>query len=218
MYPVMYYGPKTGVGLLLENFHRDQPRRIGGVGLGVGTLAAYGGPADVFRYYEINPDVKLIAEAVFTYLSESKAKVEVKLGDGRLSLEREDPQNFDVLVLDAFNGDAIPVHLLTMEAFDIYERHMKLNGVIAVHVTNNFVDLHSVMWRLARARGLKMFVINTEADRPNLIVDAHWVLLTRSTAALEIPEIAGAGAFAGSEFRDVTLWTDEHAPLFEILK
>src|SRR3972149_2130446 len=137
-------------------------RRLGMVGLGAGTLAAYGKPGDVVRFYEINPQVVNIARTRFHYLGDSRAKVEVALGDARLSLEREPPQRFDVLAIDAFSGDAIPTHLLSAEAMDVYVRHLKPDGVIVFHVTNRYLDLAPVVARIAASRGLRAGLIERE--------------------------------------------------------
>src|SRR5205807_5602010 len=132
------------------------PLRVGVVGLGAGTLAAYGRTGDVFRFYDINSDVVELARSEFTFLKDSRAKVEVALGDARLSLEREPAQNFDVLALDAFSSDAIPVHLLTVEAFKTYLRHLKPDGVLAVHISNRYLDLVPVVQQAARHLSLEV--------------------------------------------------------------
>ncbi|HET7872688.1 MAG TPA: fused MFS/spermidine synthase, partial [Terriglobales bacterium] len=126
--PTTYYAHNSGVGLALDLCCRDKPKRVGVIGLGTGTLAAYGRPGDVFRFYDINPLVPTLAKNLFTYLRESAAKTEIVMGDARLSLAAEPPQNYDVLVIDAFSGDAIPVHLITAEAVALYRRHLKPNG------------------------------------------------------------------------------------------
>src|SRR5204862_189610 len=122
---------------------------IGVVGLGTATVTTYGKTGDYIRIYEINPQVRQIAQTRFTYLSNCEARVEIVLGDARLSLEREEPQQFDILVLDAFSSDAIPVHLLTKECFAIYQRHMKPDGVICVHISNRYLTLQPVVLGLA---------------------------------------------------------------------
>src|SRR5213078_3014628 len=127
------------------------PRRVGVLGLGCGTLAAYGRTGDTFRIYEINPLVLQLASAEFSFLRDTPAKVETVLGDGRLSLEREPSQQFDVLVMDAFSGDSVPVHLITREAFEIYFRHLKPGGILAVNITNRYLNLEPVMERAANA-------------------------------------------------------------------
>jgi predicted membrane-bound spermidine synthase len=146
-----YFGPGSGLGLALRNFPRQQNQRIGLLGLGVGTVTAYGKPGDYIRVYEINPQVKQIAEKPFSYLARSDAKIEVVMGDGRLSMENEPPQNFDVLIMDAFSSDAVPVHLLTKEAFEIYQRHLKPDGTILVNISNRYLDLRPVVENAADA-------------------------------------------------------------------
>ncbi len=146
-WPTLYFNPKSGIGQTFETLPPGT-RRIGVVGLGAGTLAAYGQRGDQMRFYEINPEVEKVAREHFSFLSNSPAAVEVVLGDARLSLEQEPPQNFDLLVLDAFNSDSIPIHLLTKEAFEVYQRHLKTNGLIAVHVSNASLDLAPVVVNL----------------------------------------------------------------------
>jgi hypothetical protein len=139
-----YYGPTSGVGRTLEAA-RTGPLRVGVIGLGVGTLATYGQPGDVFRLYELNPVVLDVANSRFTYLKDSLAKIEPALGDARLVLEREAPQRFDVLAVDAFSSDSIPVHLLTREALAVYKRHLAERGAVVFHITNRYLDLSGVV-------------------------------------------------------------------------
>ena len=131
-----YYGSASGVGIAIENT-RHSAQRVGMIGLGTGTIASYGRAGDYYRIYEINPLVLEVARREFTYLLDCPAKVDVVLGDARLSLEREPSQQFDVLAVDAFSGDAIPVHLLTLETFRLYFRHLRPDGILAVHVSNS---------------------------------------------------------------------------------
>ena len=161
---------RSGVGPGDERAAGRRSRRIGVVGLGAGTLAAYGQPGDYLRFYEINPEVQAAGRSRFTYLSHCPGKVEVVLGDARLSLEREPPQNFDLLVLDAFSSDAIPVHLLTEEAFALYERHLKTNGVIAVHISNGSLNLEPVVANLARRFNYQLAAIDS-TGAPGRMVD-----------------------------------------------
>ena len=132
--PSTYYCPGTGIGDLLADGQEGVPRRIGILGLGCGTLAAYGRKGDVVKLYEINPLVVELATTQFTYLADTPARVETVLGDGRLMLEREPDQHFDVMVMDAFSGDSVPVHLITREAFQMYFRHLKPDGILAVNI------------------------------------------------------------------------------------
>ena len=141
--PTTYYSHDSGVGLALDNCCKGRPRRVADIGLGTGTLAAYGEPGDVFRFYEIDPRVEVIAKNVFTYLRESRAKIEIAHGDARLSMEAEPPENYDVIAVDAFSGDAIPVHLLTAEAIKLYQRHLAPGGIIAFHISNTYLTAGS---------------------------------------------------------------------------
>ncbi len=178
--PTTYYGPRTGIGLALERHPRrraGQPLRVGGVGLGVGTIAAYSRPGDVFVFYEINPEVIAFsagADPTFTYLRDSLASVQVVPGDARLALEREPPRDFDVLAVDAFSSDAIPVHLLTREALLLYLRHLSTpEGVLALHVSNRFLDLKPVVRGLAGSLGLRASLVVAPGAWPS-----DWILLT----------------------------------------
>jgi tetratricopeptide (TPR) repeat protein len=193
-------------------------RRIGVIGLGAGTLAAYPQAGDYLHFYEINPEVERIATSRFTYLSNSKGKVEVTLGDARLSLEQEPPQDFDLFAIDAFNSDAIPVHLLTEEAFAIYERHLKTNGMIAVHISNKRLNLEPVLANLARRFNYKMVTIDKlpPPDKP-WILGSVWVLLSRNEKIINSPAIRLAGRQPLTNL-SVPLWTDDFASLFQILR
>jgi hypothetical protein len=203
--PTTYYGPQSGAGLALDKPRRSN-RRVGIIGLGVGTLAAYGHTGDSFRFYELNPEVTHVALTYFRFLNESAAETEVVEGDGRLSLEREPPQNFDVLVLDAFSGDSIPVHLLTMQAFDIYFRHLRPGGIVAVHVTNRYLDLEPVVEALAAALQKQVRMIHNAADPSNGIYAAYWSLVADN---LDRPQTIT---------RKLPPWTDDYSNLFRILK
>ncbi|MBI2928101.1 MAG: fused MFS/spermidine synthase [Verrucomicrobia bacterium] len=216
--PTAYYGETSGVGLVLRNFPRSADRRIGMVGLGIGTLAAYGKAGDTFRIYEINPQIKQLAETRFSYLKDSKATVEVVLGDARLCLEREPPQQFDLLVLDAFSGDAPPVHLLTKEAFAVYLRQLKPDGVIAVHTSNQYVDLFPVLLGISANYRLGMnHVGRGEGEAPWMIYASQWILLSRNERFLRSPAILPQSSLPEKPAGKV-LWTDEYASLFSVLQ
>lgn len=217
-WPVSYYSPQSGVALAL-NAELPRARRIGVVGLGTGTLAAFGHPGDYVRFYEINPAVRRIATSPFSYVPNCTGKVEVALGDARLCMEREAPQGFDLLALDAFSSDAIPVHLLTREAFELYQRHVKTNGVIAVHISNHYLDLQPVVENLAEHFHYKMAVIDyDESPEEWWLYSSTWVLLTRDAALLASPEIAAATVESKSSAKKPALWTDDFASLYQILK
>jgi spermidine synthase len=220
-----YYGSSSGIGRTLSSDSlRKGPLRIGSVGLGAGTLAAYGRSGDQFRAYEINPAVLDIARTQFTYLRDSKARVELVLGDARLSLEDElargafnaPAERFDVLSVDAFSGDAIPMHLLTREAFATYARVTKPEGVIAFHVSNRYLNLAPVVGRVARDAGYQAVLVS---DRPptGLLYPSDWVLVTRNLGFLRQPDIAAHGT-AITTGPGLPLWTDQFTNLLQVLK
>ncbi|MBF0285339.1 MAG: fused MFS/spermidine synthase [Magnetococcales bacterium] len=213
--PTTYYGPGAGVGRALLAL--DQPnRRVGVIGLGAGTLAVYGREGDVFRFYEINPQVIELAHSEFSFLADSAAKIEMVTGDARLSMEREEPQSFDLLAVDAFSGDSIPVHLLTREAMAVYRRHLKPEGVIAFHVTNRFLELAPEVALLAREAGMTAVLIRDEAEEKPFD-RSGWVLATRDARLLERPEIAGE-AEPMKEIAGLEAWTDDFNNLFDVLR
>jgi hypothetical protein len=211
--PTAYYGEQSAVGLLLQRRENDRGVRVGVVGLGVGTLAVYGRPGDVFRYYEINPDVIRVAREHFTYLRDSAAKSEIVAGDARLSLEREPDQKFDVLVLDAFSSDAIPTHLLTREAFAIYARHLAPAGCVAVHISNRHFDLKPVLTGAGAASSWHV-AAHLSRDIPERGQSAaEWVLMGPDRLALEVsPEIEWLDG--GKRLQ----WTDQASHVLGILK
>ncbi|MEW6671319.1 MAG: fused MFS/spermidine synthase [Thermodesulfobacteriota bacterium] len=213
-----YYSDRSGVGLALLNMPRKSGLRVGIVGLGTGTIAAYGNKSDRFTFYEINPAVIDIATRRFTYLSDSQAVCDIVLGDARVSLERQPPQDFDILVLDAFNSDAIPVHLLTLESFETYLRHLKKGGVIAVHITNRYLDLAPVMETLADHFKFAAALIDSESEPDEEIDAATWMLLSRSSAFLSQEDILDATTPGNPGARRRILWTDDFSNLFQILK
>jgi hypothetical protein len=170
-----YYAPESGVGREISAI-QNPARRIGVIGLGVGTLAAYARPGDSFRFYEINPLVTELAKTEFRFLRECRGRVELVPGDARVSLEREDGQRFDLLAVDAFEGDAIPVHLLTQEAFELYLRHLAPGGVIALHATSKYTDLAPVVDGIAASLGRKTRTITNAEDLPRRVMAATWII------------------------------------------
>jgi spermidine synthase len=207
-----YYGPASGVAIAIDKL-RSGPIRIGVIGLGTGTLAAYGQPGDVIRFYEINPAVIDFANVEFRYLRESAAKIEIVPGDARLSLEREPPQGYDVLSVDAFSGDSIPVHLLTVEAMELYFRHLKPEGSLVVHVTNKYLDLPPVVQRVARQIGAESLLIHNSSEKKNRIESSSWMVITKDL------KLANQLAMLASPIRGaMPLWTDDYSNLFRILK
>lgn len=216
--PTTYYGLSSGVGYAMNRLD-GAARQIGVIGLGVGTLAAYGKENDVFRFYEINPQSQWIAEHEFSFLKSSKAKIDVVLGDARLQmqaeLERGQPGGYDVLVVDAFSGDSIPVHLLTKEAMDIYRGHMKPHGVIAFHISNLFLDLKPVVADLAKDAGLHAVYLRNEENYPETA--SGWVLVTDDEKLLNDPEIKERRKPI-APIPGLELWTDSRNNLYQILQ
>lgn len=216
--PSTYYSRKSGVGLALASLERPG-RRIGVVGLGTGTLAAYGRPGDVLRIYELDPEIVAVARDYFTFLREARAATEIVVGDARLSLEREPPQAFDLLAVDAFSGDAIPAHLLTSEAFEIYLKHLKPEGLLLIHATNRYLDLPPVIARVAAEKALHAVLV-TElgmVDGDPRASRSDWVALARSAATLA-PLADAPNARRLAPDGRAPLWTDDFNNLFGILK
>ena len=216
--PLTYYGVESGVGLAMKYLPRAANRRIGLVGLGAGTLAAYGKPGDTFRFYEIDSAVHRIATQWFTYLKDSAAHVEVVLGDARLSLESEPDQAFDLLVLDAFSGDAPPLHLLTREAFATYLRHLKPDGVIAMHSSNTHVNFFPVMYGVIEYFNMSMALIPWEADpMPPGLTASDWILMSRNPAFLNSqPILSRSRKPSAPGSTTPVFWTDDDASLFKV--
>ncbi len=213
--PTEYYGDTSGIGHAMVALQKDPaPHRIGVIGLGAGTMAAYGRAGDVVRFYEINPQVVDIAQHEFSFLRDSAARVEIALGDARLSLAVETPQHFNVLVIDAFTGDSIPVHLLTVEALDLYLRHLAPHGIIAFHVSNLYLDLVPVVQRLAQARGLATCVVETD-DEDTFNAASDWVLASPDPRTLAVHDIANVSQPISAN--TTRLWTDDFSDLLPFL-
>ncbi len=214
-----YYQYGSGVGVaLLARRGRPGAMRVGVIGLGVGTLATYGRKGDTYRFYDINPRVIDVASREFSYLADSAASIELELGDARLSLEREPPQGFDLLAVDAFSSDAIPVHRITREALALYLRHLKPDGIVAFHVSNRFLDLVPVVARLARENGAHAVVVyeNAEGEEPR--TQSDWVLVSRDAGVLRGTEFEAAGAQSAEDRESLRTWTDDYSNLIQILK
>jgi hypothetical protein len=212
-----YYHPTSGAGLLLTA--RERPWRVGLVGLGVGTLAAYARPGDAFRFYEISPIVVAYAQGeggYFSFLSGAPERPEVVLGDARTSLEREAPNRFDALLLDAFSGDSVPTHLLTKEAFELYLSHLAGDSsVIAVHISNRYIRLLPVVARLAHELGLHGVGVEVEApEEPG--TRPWWVLLSKDPKAIEV-QAKPDELLKLEGFRRAPLWTDDFTSLWGLV-
>lgn len=212
-----YYGSSSGIGRAIAIRQQQGPVRVGVIGLGTGTLASWGRPGDVFRFYELDPDVIAVARKEYSFLNESKATIETVVGDARLQLEREPAQRFDVLAIDAFSSDSIPVHLITREALAVYRKHVADGGIVAFHVTNRFLRLAPVVAELAREAGLEAVLVS---DRPGDDVplnNTDWVLVSAD------PNLGRHPAIAPAREKIIPIpgmrpWTDDYSALFQVLK
>jgi len=211
-----YYGPNTGIGVAIREKQKKGAIRVGVVGLGTGTIAAYGRLGDYYRYYEINPLVPPITKGQFYFVPDCPAKLDIAMGDARLTLEREQPENFDVLAVDAFSSDAIPVHLLTKEAMQLYFHHLRPDGVLAVHISNRYLDLQPVVEGEAKALGKIARVLDTDDDESVDVFSSTWVLVFAPGSKFEPDELKNSAQIESK--RKVRLWTDDYSNLFRILK
>jgi hypothetical protein len=218
--PSSYFSATSGFGRLFASLP-GAPRRVGIIGLGAGAILAHGRAGDVFRFYEINPQVVVLAQREFSFISDTAAKVDIVIGDGRLSLEREPDQHYDMLAMDAFSGDSIPMHLLTREAMAVYLRHLKPGGVLAFQATNRFVNIAPIVAQLAAERGLTAVMIS---DAPESHEGAdYWtsgtdqILVTANSKLLAAPAIHTVAKVITPELQ-FRMWTDDFNNLFEVLK
>ena len=212
--PISYYGRLSGIGIALEEMGNAGPLKIGVIGLGAGMIAGYGRQGDVFRFYEINPLVLKIAAGAFHYLS-CPGEHSFAIGDARLTLEREKPQQFDLLVVDAFTSDAIPVHLLTKEAFALYWEHLKPDGVLAVHASNLYVDLVPIVAVAAHESGKAARVLVNLEDAGHDVDGSVWVLVTSRPKFFSRPGLASSMPIDTAR---ATAWTDDFSDLWRALK
>lgn len=214
--PTAYFTPKAGAGMTLLAKGAKGPMHVGVIGIGVGTLAAYGRANDVYRLYDIDPLVIDMAQQKFSFLRDSAAKIELVLGDARLQLEREKPQNYDVLVVDAFSGDSVPVHLLTREAFALYFKHLKPNGVLAVHITNRFLNMLPVVQTAADHFNKTARLVEYEAQDNELAFSSRWVLVSGDPTFFAQPALQAAKPVVPRP--DFRPWQDDYSSLFSVLK
>jgi hypothetical protein len=221
--PTTYYSEAAGgIAMLFHPDGTNRPRRIGIVGLGAGTLAVYGRPGDTIRYYEINPEVAAVADRYFTYLSDCRERgvdVQVLLGDGRLLLQKEPSKSFDILVIDAFTGDAVPLHMLTEEAFAMYLDRLRDDGVLSIHVSNMHLDLRWAVARIARALHVPVALIHYRPKEADFLLStSDWVILTRNPRLLEEPAVQPHLLGDQVDLDRVPLWTDDYSSLFAVLR
>jgi spermidine synthase len=211
-----YYSADGGVGKAIQIKAAQGPMRVGVIGLGVGTLAAYGRTGDYYRLYEIDPLVIDIAQKHFSFLSRTAATTDIVLGDARLQLEREPDQQFDVLVVDAFSGDSVPIHLLTYEAFAQYFRHLKPNGVLAVHITNRFLDLRPVVKTAATHFSKDVRMVYADGIPDKLVLRSHWALISNDTGFFNQPALRDAKAIEPQpNFRP---WKDDYSSIVSVMQ
>lgn len=215
--PTSYYARSSGIGIVLQAAGKRGPLRVGVIGLGAGTLAAYGRAGDYYTFYDINPLVVRIAHEQFSFLQDSPAHTEIVQGDARLSLERQAAQRFDVLAVDAFSGDSIPIHLLTREAFALYFRHLNPDGVLAVHISNRFLDLQPVVEAGAATFTKQALLIENDSKKSEGVYSSTWVLIGNRNGLMADPAILQAGEELAGEDA-LQLWTDDYSSLLRVLK
>lgn len=213
--PLSYFSPASGVGLAIKNLPQGT-RRVGIIGLGVGSLLGYARQGDYYHYYEINPLVKDVAQKEFSFISGCPSKVDISIGDGRLLLEQESDQPYDLLVVDAFSGDSIPVHLLTVEAVRLYFRHLKPKGILALHISNAYLNLAPVVEQIRSTLGKQAILISNKGG-DKIIYDSEWVLMTTNRNLMTIPEIKKVAVKLESK-PNVRVWTDDYSNLLQIMK
>jgi hypothetical protein len=218
--PMSYYRPGTGVELVIKELSAESTLQVGIIGLGVGALAAYGQPGDNYTFYELNPLVADFAHRYFSYLDSSKADVNVKLGDARVTLQNEldlkQNNSFDLLVIDAFSGDLIPTHLMTQEAFLLYQQHIKTQGVIALHISNRHLSLLPVI--MHHSRNFNMQVMLFETPGNGYEHDAQWVILTNNSRLTQSPRLIFRQTVMTNDQSQYVSWTDDYSSLLPILK
>jgi len=214
--PTTYYCPDTGVGRFLASSVVGTPQRVAIIGLGTGTLAVYGRPGDFYRFYEINPMVPMIANTYFTYLKDSDALVDIRMGDARLSLERQEPQNYNLIAVDAFSSDSIPIHLLTREALQLYFKHLAPEGVLAVHISNRYINLEPVLERGAAALNKTVRTYETDDNEDGTCYGTTWVLLASDPAIFKREEMTVGVRPAPAPW--LKTWTDDYSNIYRVVR
>ena len=214
--PVTYYCPETGVGRFMQSRAVGAPKRIAVIGLGAGTLAAYSRPGDFFRFYDINPMVPRIATNFFTYVKDADGLIDIMMGDARLSLERQAPQDYDLIAVDAFSSDSIPVHLLTKEALQLYFRHLKPRGVLAIHISNRYLNLQPVLERGAAALGKTALVYETDQNDDGTCYGTTWVVIVSDASIFSDPAYHDGAPAQPAPW--LKTWTDDYSNLFKVMR
>jgi tryptophan-rich sensory protein len=216
--PTSYYGPWSGMGRAMTVLQRRGPIRVAVIGLGAGVTASFCRAGDMFRFYEINPLALSVASTWFTFLRDCKADHQVLLGDARLTLEAQPSQHYDLMAIDAFSSDAIPVHLLTREAFALYFRHLKPDGILAVHVSNRYLDLVPVVSRNAHDFGKTAIDVNDEDEEDDYFATSDWVDVASDGAIFRDPMFKSSSVTPARVRPNLRPWTDDYSNLFQIVK
>ena len=223
-YPTSYYSRKSGIGLALKRHPlklNGQGIKVGILGLGVGTLAYYSDEKDHYRFYEINKIVTYMAQKHFTFMKSAKGKTEILMGDGRITMEKELKKsgslNYDVMAIDAFSGDAVPMHLLTKEAFELYFRHLKKDGILAIHISNRYLRLENVVYGIAAELNKKIMYIKTRKNRKRRIAKSRWILITDNNEFRNNRKVTKYLTKRPKTLKKV-LWTDDFSNLARVLK
>ena len=215
--PTTYYVPGSGPAVAFQHLRkRREHLRIGVLGLGTGSISSWANEGDSICFYEINSNVLKLQPKYFTYLKDCPAEVEVVMGDARIKMESQPPQNFDILFMDAFSGDAVPTHLLTREALDVYRKHLKPDGILAIHVSNRFLRLDPVVWGLIHYSGMHYAKIYYGGDERPHEATSDWILLSAGKELISDPEIVNRQA--ALEAKKPILWTDQYSNLFDVLR
>ncbi len=213
--PTAYYGVESGLGQALLSLKK--PANVGMIGLGIGTIGAYGSAGDHYKIYEINPQVTEMAYKHFNYLNDTAAHIEIIHGDGRLSLEAEQDNQFDLLAIDAFSGDSIPVHLLTYQALELYMKQLKKEGILAIHTSNRYLELRPVVLGTAKAHDYKVIEIKNAADAKIAVNKSQWFLITQDGATFEKLQNFKHIVKRPKDLKEI-IWTDNFSNIFSILK
>lgn len=217
--PIAYFSHKSGIGIVLTELKKSANLNMGVIGLGTGTLSAYGEQGDNIEFFELNPNVVRVAKNYFTYLSDSKANITITLGDGRLSLTKrpEDSPLFNVLVIDAFSSDTIPKHLLTLESFQLYWQNLSKDGVLALHISNNYIDLLPVVKAAASKMGMQLMYFS-QSNSAEDGTSADWMIMTNNQSLISNRVLANKSNDKSIEKAKEIIWTDSFSSLLHVVK